>query len=112
VDDRLIARIWRTEVDPDRADEYERFAREVSLPMFRRQQGYAGVMMLRDGTACQVITLWRSREDVAALDQSPLYRETVQHILRQGFLQGDQMLDIAEAHLIDWYRTISQVGFP
>ena len=43
----MIGRIWRTHVLLDRAVEYEAFARDVSLPMFRQQQGFEGVLMLR-----------------------------------------------------------------
>ena len=98
--DRLIARLWRTEVDPDRADDYERFARDESLPMFERQPGFAGVLMLRDGACCTVITLWRNAESIAALDRSASYRETVDKIRAQGFLRGEQRVEILDAHLL------------
>jgi heme-degrading monooxygenase HmoA len=97
---RQIARIWHTEVDAGRADEYERFAREISLPMFKVQQGFAGVLMLRDGSRCQVITLWQSHEAVAALDLSSTYRETVERIRGQGFLGGEQRVETLDAHLL------------
>ncbi|HEY0628239.1 MAG TPA: hypothetical protein VGD23_02825 [Sphingomicrobium sp.] len=96
----MIARIWHTEVAPARADEYERFAREVSLPMFRQQPGFGGVLMLRDNSRCQVITLWASHDAIAALDGSSTYRETVQAILAQGFLRGEQKVELCDAHLI------------
>ena len=35
----MIARVWRTGIDPERAAEYDVFAAERSLPMFRRQDG-------------------------------------------------------------------------
>jgi heme-degrading monooxygenase HmoA len=95
----LIARIWHTEVDPARADEYEAFARDISLPMFRAQPGFAGVLMLRDGGRCQVITLWETHEAIEALDSSAKYRETVDSILAQGFLGGEQRVELLDAHL-------------
>ena len=36
----MVARIWRTGVKPERFEEYERFARECSLPMFCEQRGF------------------------------------------------------------------------
>jgi len=97
---RLLARIWHTEIDPGRADDYERFARQVSLPMFEAQPGFAGVLMLRDGARCQVITLWESSEAIDALNSSPTYRATVERILAEGFLRGEQHVETLDAHLL------------
>jgi heme-degrading monooxygenase HmoA len=94
-----IARIWKTGVDPERALEYEHFARHVSLPMFQAQQGFEGVFMLRDGADCTVITLWNSPADAAALSNSTTYKATVQRILDRGFLVGEQTLQTCEIHL-------------
>ena len=97
---RLIGRNWHTEIDPDRISEYERFAHDVSLPMFRAQPGLVGVVMLRDGARCQVITLWTSHEAIAALEKSPLYRTTVARIVDAGFLRGEQHVELFDAHLV------------
>ena len=97
----MIVRMWRTQVEASRIDEYEQFAREVSLPMFRAQPGYAGAIMGRDGTDCVVVTLWCSERDVAALETSPFYRSTVQQILARGFLMGEQVTTAYGTHLID-----------
>ena len=43
----MVARIWRTGVKPERFEKYERFARERSLPMFRAQRGFIGVLFMR-----------------------------------------------------------------
>jgi hypothetical protein len=40
----LVVRIWRTGLHESRAREYEDFARNVSLPMFRRHDGIRGVL--------------------------------------------------------------------
>jgi heme-degrading monooxygenase HmoA len=95
----MIGRIWRTRVREDRAHEYEEFARNVSLPMFRQQQGFVGVLMLRRGEECVVLTLWRSAADVAALDRSEIYRETVRRITERGFLFGEQSVESLNLHL-------------
>ena len=83
----MIARIWRATIDPGRAEEYERFAHETSLPMFRAHDGFEGCAFGRDGAACTVVTLWAGPEDVAALEASTLYRETVAAIMAAGFVR-------------------------
>ena len=44
----MMVRIWRTGVKPERFEEYERFAWERSLPMFREQRGFIGVVFMRE----------------------------------------------------------------
>jgi hypothetical protein len=83
----VIVRIWRATIDPARADDYERFARELSLPMFRAHGGFRGCAFQRDGAECTVVTLWDEPEDVAALEASTLYRETVASIMASGFVR-------------------------
>src|SRR5215207_4696754 len=56
----MIVRIWRTGLDESRADEYERFARERSLPMFQKQPGCVGVFFTRTEQGRAVITLWEN----------------------------------------------------
>lgn len=53
----MIARLWRTQVDVTRRAEYEQFAQEQSLPMFRQQRGFLGVFFLRDHQDCLVLSL-------------------------------------------------------
>ncbi|NHC44385.1 antibiotic biosynthesis monooxygenase family protein [Motilibacter aurantiacus] len=97
----MIVRVWRTRVEQDRAAEYERFAREVSYPMFRSQPGYAGVLMGREGDDCVVVTLWKTRADAEALAASSAYLATVERIVAQGFLRGEQSTVAFDAHLAD-----------
>ena len=97
----MIARIWNTSVAEERAAEYERFALDESLPMFRKQQGFRGVLMVRDGASCQVITLWGSADDVAALAHSASYAETVSRIVGRGFLRGEQEVRVFDVHLAE-----------
>jgi heme-degrading monooxygenase HmoA len=84
----VIVRVWRARIDPARADEYERFARERSLPMFRSQAGFRGCAFLRDGADCTVITLWEGEADVTALESSDRYREAVATIMETGFIRS------------------------
>jgi heme-degrading monooxygenase HmoA len=83
----VILRVWKANIDPARAQEYERFARERSLPMFRSHRGFRGCAFLRNGADCAVVTLWAEPEDIAALEASSLYRETVAAIMAAGFVR-------------------------
>jgi len=49
-DGAKIIRVWRTEVDPERIDEYIAFTQSESLPMFRSQAGFLGVFFAHGGT--------------------------------------------------------------
>jgi heme-degrading monooxygenase HmoA len=83
----MIVRIWRAEIDPARAEEYELFAQERSLPMFRSHAGFRGCALMRKGADCTVVTLWERPEDAAALEDSDRYRETVAAIMATGFVR-------------------------
>ena len=93
----MVARIWRTGVKPERFEEYERFARERSLPMFRTQRGFIGVLFMRQKEdRAAVLTLWEDEMVVEELEASPLYRQTVEVILGSGFLAGEQSVELFE----------------
>jgi heme-degrading monooxygenase HmoA len=91
-----VARIWRTAIDPSRANEYEKFALERSLPMFKSHDGFCGVLFAADADARIVITLWTSRAAAHALDRSAVYRETVQAIQAAGFLRPPQHVELLD----------------
>jgi heme-degrading monooxygenase HmoA len=95
-----VARIWRTGIDPSRADDYEAFARERSLPMFKAHDGFCGVLFADAGSDTRkVITLWASRGAAQALEDSPLYRETVKAIEAAGFLRPPQSVELLDVPL-------------
>src|SRR5438128_1761825 len=93
-----IVRIWRTKIDRERADEYRRFANDQSLPMFGAHQGFIGVVFGENEDERVVITFWASREAAAALDASPLYRETVERIEASGFILSPSAVEIFDIH--------------
>ena len=95
----MIARIWRTGIDPARAEEYERFAEERSLPMFRMQEGFRGVLFTTgpDGRRA-VISFWEDAGAVEALDRSVSYRETVAALVGTALLRGEQSVELFEVH--------------
>jgi len=90
----MIARIWRTELDESRAAEYEVFAAERSLPMFRRQPGFRAVFFVRTATGRATITLWRDLQAAEALAASADYLETVAAIQAAGFLRPPQSVEL------------------
>lgn len=92
----MLARIWRTRIDPTRTAEYERFERERSLAMFRRQEGLLGVLFLRTEEERGALSLWRSRASVTALATSPSYRETVAALEATGLLSGSPSVEVFE----------------
>jgi heme-degrading monooxygenase HmoA len=81
-----------------RALEYERFAAEESLPMFRQQDGFRGVFFGRQGPDCAVITLWRDLASADALEESTTYRDIVGRIGAAGFLVGRSKVERFEIH--------------
>jgi heme-degrading monooxygenase HmoA len=93
-----IARIWRTRIDKQRADEYERFADQESLPMFRAHEGLIGVIFGGAEDDRVVISLWGSAHDVAALDASPIYQQTVERIEATGFIVGPSSVEVFAVH--------------
>jgi hypothetical protein len=66
----MIIRIWRTQIDQTRAEEYRDFARSKSLPMFRAQPGFAGVLFAAHAAELAVITLLHELTGVEALEHS------------------------------------------
>jgi heme-degrading monooxygenase HmoA len=95
----VIVRIWRTGIDPARAEDYERFANERSLPMFRAQAGFRGVLFASGGeTERVVLSFWADAGSVAALDDSPSYAETAGALLETGILAGQQTVEVLDVH--------------
>jgi heme-degrading monooxygenase HmoA len=90
----MLVRIWRTGVDPERVADYERFARERSLPMFRRRPGCLGVLFSRYDRGAAVVSFWQDAAAIQRLDSDPEYAETVEAILATGLLTGAQTVEV------------------
>ncbi len=88
-----VVRIWRTEIDPARADDYDEFARTKSLPMFRVQGGFVGALFAGRGVERAVITLWKDLGSAEALSGSITYKATVDEIGATGLLRGEQSVE-------------------
>lgn len=92
----MMVRLWRTGVDPQQAEAYNRFAAEQSLPMFQQQPGFRGVFFTHTNHDFVVITLWANQASVDSLQTSPTYQATVQAIMAAGFLTGEQSVEVFE----------------
>jgi heme-degrading monooxygenase HmoA len=90
----MIARIWRTGLDEKRAEEYDAFALERSLPMFRRQPGFRAVFFVRTATGRAAISLWKDRASAEALTVSADYLSTVEAIRASGLLRPPQTVEL------------------
>ncbi len=90
----MILRIWLTRIDESRAHEYSHFVQHKSVPMFRTQPGFRGVLFAAREGERAVISLWEDRASVEALDTSPSYTTTVAAIEAAGFLEGENAVDI------------------
>lgn len=64
----MIARIWRGEVAPERADEYLDYLNRTGVPDYRATEGNRGVYVLRrieDGRAhFLTVSFWGSIEEI------------------------------------------------
>ncbi|MGE0240725.1 MAG: antibiotic biosynthesis monooxygenase [Parvibaculaceae bacterium] len=96
----MIARLWKTGLKPGRLAAYEAFAREISLPMFRDQDGFLGCVMSRHDDRALVLTFWRDAAAVEALKRSPSYQATVDRILAADLLAGEQSTEVSDVHLL------------
>jgi heme-degrading monooxygenase HmoA len=94
----MIARIWRTQIDQERATEYEAFAAQQSLPMFRSHPGFVGLLFGRNGSDCVVVTVWEDEAAADALESSPAYLRKVARISAAGFLRGDSIVERFDLH--------------
>lgn len=93
----MIVRIWRTGLDETRAGEYERFAEQRSVPMFRRRPGCLGVLFTRAPEGRAVVSLWTDSTAANQLEADPEYRATVEAIVAAGFLRPPQVVETLEA---------------
>ena len=91
----MIVRIWRTGIDPARTADYERFAEERSLPMFRAQPGFRGVLFTTAADDRRAVSsFWEDQDAVDRLDESETYRETASALGSSGILQGEQTVEV------------------
>ncbi len=90
----MLTRIWRTEFDPDQLDSLQRFAEDVSAPMFRSLEGCIGHLYAVRGATWITQTFWTTAEALDAAERSGSYRSVVDQITAAGFLVGEQRTEV------------------
>ncbi len=92
----MLIRIWRSDFDTTRRDELQRFADEISAPMFRRLPGCLGFVYGAAGSTWITQTFWDSEQHIEEAEASELYQNVVSRILGTGFLGDDQRTEVFE----------------
>lgn len=92
----MLIRIWRTDFDKTREAELQRFADEVSAPMFTRLTGCVGYVYAVAGDQWITQTFWESEEAIEKAEASQLYRDVVSRIHAAGFLGDRQTTEVFE----------------
>lgn len=95
-----LVRRWTTGIVAGGTAEYERFARETSLAMFRDAPGCLAVVMWWTHERRSVTTVWVDREHLDAFERSSRYVDTVWLIASGGFLSGQQTVIVEPAQLV------------
>ncbi len=90
----MLVRIWKVSLAPNKAAELERFATNISLPMFKTQPGCLGVLFTRTETECATISIWQSEHAVESMEQSALYKQVVRQIEQSGILREDHHTEV------------------
>lgn len=86
----MILRQWHTSVDPARVADYDTFAAERSISMFRQQPGLVAVLLGRSGTEAVAASLWSGQSAVDQLAASETYQRVSGDLGRSGYLVGNQ----------------------
>ena len=93
----MILRMWRARLNPARPKEYRRFEQERILPMFRKQPGLLGVLLLREAEDhATSLTIWEDRGAVETLASSPSYRRTTRELDESDLLVAKPSVEVFE----------------
>ncbi len=94
----MIVRIWTVGIAQGKNQELEKFANEISAPMFKNAKGCLGVMFSQSGNECKTITIWDSVESVSALNDSFEYKKIVDEIEKSGILYGEHHTEVLDLY--------------
>ncbi len=86
----MLTRLWTTEFDVDRRSELERFANEISRPMFEQMAGFLGYIYAVSDAIWLTQTFWESEADIEACEKSPVYLAVVDQLMSTGLVVGNQ----------------------
>ena len=95
----MYARVSTAEVQPGRMDKLVSLSRDSVLPAARQQRGFKGGLWLTDPDTnkAMIVTLWETREDMEAGEQSGYYREQVGKF--GGLLAGEVVRETYEVSI-------------
>src|SRR5204862_5463277 len=89
-----VLRQWRGVVKPDRGDEYLAHLHRETLPSLSRLPGFVTLTIARreveDGTEFQVVTLWRSLEDIKTFAGDDVTRAVVPPVAQALMVRCDE----------------------
>lgn len=105
----MIARTWRTRIDMARLEEWDRFVRERSTPMFRLQDGVLAVFHARDGDEWLTVSIWRDAPAVEWLD-SQSYTTTAGDLLATGMVLRDPVTEAFEVSSCEISELVAALG--
>jgi heme-degrading monooxygenase HmoA len=73
----MFARLLSIKVKTERIDEAAMLFEESVIPLCRNQKGFQGAYYLaeRETGQCLLITLWKSKEDMTATEESRFFQE-------------------------------------
>lgn len=106
----MIARTWRTRIDMARLEEWDRFLRELSTPMFRQHDGMLAVFHPRNGDEWLTISIWRDASAVEALGSSQSYTTTAADLLATGMVLRDPVAEAFEISSFDVSGLVAALG--
>lgn len=98
----MICRKWTTGLVPERADVFDAYAKKVSLPMFKSQQGLLSCFVARTQDKATVTTIWENKENILAMERSAEYQKTVSGLFALSCLDDQQsveIFDLREAYI-------------
>ncbi len=81
---------------PGKAHDYIDFANRYSVPMFKMQNGILGLHVLIKDDKSLVLSYWRKREDMEAMETNELYIQTGDQIRNAGILMESPQVEIYE----------------
>ncbi len=90
----MLVRIWRVRIAAERRAELERFATEISAPMFQGFHGCLGHLFAVAGDAWVTETYWESQESLNTALASDRYADVVSQLEATGILLGESDVDV------------------
>ena len=92
----MLVRIWRVRIAEERRAELERFAAEISAPMFQEFSGCLGHLFAVARDAWVTETYWESEKSLNTALASGAYAGVVSQLEATGILLGESEVEVYE----------------